>query len=300
MASNSLTVGGTGKRISDKPASGLYIAATPIGNLADVTLRVIETLRAADLIACEDRRVTARLLARHGITTPTISYHDHNAAKVRPGLIRRLQQGQIIVLVSDAGTPLISDPGYRLVNAAREAAIPVTALPGASSVLAALMITGLPTDRFLFVGFLPVKAGQRRQSLDEIADVRATLVVFESARRMASSLADMAARLGGDRDAAVVRELTKLHEEVRRGRLAELETHYAEAGPPKGEVVIVVAPPLERQVTEADIDAALREALRDDSPSRAAAAVAAAFDIPKRQAYRRALALTADTGREPR
>ena len=300
MASNSLAVVGTGRRKSEKPASGLYIAATPIGNLADVTLRLVETMRAADLIACEDRRVTARLLARHDIATPTISYHDHNAAKVRPGLIRRLQQGQTIVLVSDAGTPLISDPGYRLVNAARAAAIPVTALPGASSVLAALMVAGLPTDRFLFLGFLPTKAGQRRQSLAEIADVRATLVIFESARRLPSSLADMTAELGGDREAVIVRELTKLHEEVRRGALADLGHHYAEAGAPKGEVVIVIAPPPDRPVTEADIDAALLTALRDSSPSRAAAAVAVGLGIPRRQAYRRALALTADADHEKR
>ncbi len=294
MASNSLTVDRTEIRKSEKPASGLYIAATPIGNLADVTIRVIETMAGADLIACEDRRVTARLLARHNITTPTVSYHDHNAAKVRPGLIRRLQEGQVIVLVSDAGTPLISDPGYRLVNAARAAAVPVTALPGASSVLGALMVAGLPTDRFLFVGFLPTKAGQRRRGLAEIAVIPATLVIFESARRLASSLGDMATALGGDREAAIVRELTKLHEEVRRGSLGDLGRHYAEAGPPKGEVVIVVAPPPVRPAAAADIDAALRQALAQSSLSSAAAAVAAAFGIPRRQAYRRALALAAD------
>ena len=209
-------------------AAGLHLVATPIGNLRDITLRALETLAAADLIACEDTRVTRRLLDRYGIATPLTPYHEHNAAAARPKLIARLAAGKSVALVSDAGTPLVSDPGFKLVREARDAGHAVTALPGASAVLAALTVAGLPTDRFLFEGFLPAKEGQRRARIVELARVPATLVLFESGPRLAAALADLAAGLGA-REAAVCRELTKLYEEVRRGDLAALARDYAAA-----------------------------------------------------------------------
>ena len=206
---------------SPRLAPGLHIVATPIGNLGDITLRALATLAGADLIACEDTRVTRKLLDRYGIATPLTPYHDHNAAKARPALLRRLAEGAAIALVSDAGTPLISDPGFKLVRAAQEAGHPVTALPGASAVLAALAVAGLPTDQFFFAGFLPPKQAARRARIAELARIPATLVLFETGPRLAATLADLAAGLGR-REAAVCRELTKLHEEVRRGDLATL------------------------------------------------------------------------------
>ncbi|MGE0725362.1 MAG: 16S rRNA (cytidine(1402)-2'-O)-methyltransferase, partial [Alphaproteobacteria bacterium] len=227
---------------SKRPAPGLHVVATPIGNRGDITLRAIETLRGADLIACEDTRVTAPFLAGIGVGAPLIAYHDHNAARVRPTIMARLAEGAVVALVSDAGTPLVSDPGFRLVRACIEAGIAVSSLPGASAPLAALVVSGLPTDRFLFAGFPPPKAAARRTMLAGLAAVPATLVLFEGPSRLADSLADMAEMLG-DRPAAVARELTKLHEEVRRGSLAALAAHYREAGPPRGEIVVVVGPP---------------------------------------------------------
>ena len=203
-------------------APGLHIVATPIGNLGDITLRALETLAGADVIACEDTRVTHKLLDRYGIARPLTPYHEHNAAKARPMLLRRLAEGAAIALVSDAGTPLISDPGYKLVRAAQDAGHPVTALPGASAVMAALAVAGLPTDQFLFVGFLPPKEAARRARIAELARIPATLVLFETGPRLAATLADLAAGLGGQREAALCRELTKLHEEIRRGELATL------------------------------------------------------------------------------
>ena len=273
---------------SRQPAPGLYLTATPIGNTGDLTYRARDLLAAADVIACEDTRVTGKLLARYGITTPTVAYHDHNAAKVRPRLLGRLTRGEVVALVSDAGTPLISDPGYRLVRAAVAAGCAVTTLPGASAVLAALTLAGLPTDRFFFLGFLPAKPGARRRALGGVESVTATLVILESARRLAASLADMAAVLG-PRPAAVARELTKLHEEVRRGPLDELAAFYAEAGPPKGEVVVVVGPPGEAAAPE--IDAALVEALQSMSLREAVATVAGATGAARRRVYQRALEL---------
>lgn len=275
-----------------KPSPGLYIVATPIGNLRDITLRALDVLRAADLIACEDTRVTARLLAAHGLRTPTTAYHDHNAARVRPGLLRRLAAGETVALVSDAGTPLVSDPGYRLVREAIDAGIPVTAIPGASALLGALAVAGLPTDRFLFAGFLPTRDAARRKALEELAGVRATLVFFESPQRLARSLQAMADVLG-PRDATVARELTKRFEETRRGALEELARHYAEAGPPKGEVVVVVGPPGAETPAhdDAEVDAMLRAALATGSVKDAAAAVAARTGRPRKALYRRALAL---------
>jgi len=278
---------------SDRPlAAGLYVVATPIGNLGDITLRALEVLRRADLIACEDTRVTATLAARFGLAAERIAYHDHNADAVRPRLLERMAAGGSVALVSDAGTPLVSDPGFKLVRAAREAGIAVTALPGASAALAALMVAGLPTDRFLFAGFLPAKPGQRARALRELSEVRATLVLFESAPRLAAALAEMAATLG-PREAAVARELTKLHEEVRRGTLAELAAHYAAAGPPKGEIVLVVGPPPPAPALAAEeVDLRLAVALETMSVGDASSALAAETGLPRRELYARALVLS--------
>jgi 16S rRNA (cytidine1402-2'-O)-methyltransferase len=265
--------------------------ATPIGNLGDITLRALDVLRAADVIACEDTRVTRRLLSAYGIDRRLVSYHDHNADRMRPALLKRIGDGESVALVSDAGTPLVSDPGYKLVQACVEAAIPVTALPGASSVLMALQLSGLPTDRFLFAGFLPSKAGARRGAIAELAKTPATIVFFESARRLEETLADLAEAVPG-RQAAVARELTKLFEEVRRGEVGALARHYAEAGPPKGEVVIVLAPSVEEEAEAAEVDRALSRALQTMGTKEAAAAVAAATGWPKREVYARALAIT--------
>ena len=275
-------------------APGLYLVATPIGNLGDITLRALDTLKAADLIACEDTRVTAKLLAAHGIRTPLTPYHEHNAARARPRLIARLNEGARIALVSDAGTPLISDPGFKLVKACREDGIPVTALPGASAVLTALTLSGLPTDRFHFAGFLPPRAKARRDVLAALAGVEATLVLFESGRRLAALLDD-AADVLGPRPAAVCRELTKLHEEVATGDLAGLAQRYGGDAPPRGEICVVIAPPPEGaagEIDEANLDARLREALGRESLRDAAASVARATGLPRRRVYARALELS--------
>ncbi len=265
--------------------------ATPIGNLGDITIRALECLAGADLIACEDTRVTARLLSRYAIATPTLPYHDHNAAKMRPRLVERLQSGGRIALVSDAGTPLVSDPGFKLVQAAIAAGVTVSALPGPSSVLAALTVAGVPTDRFLFAGFLPPREAGRRSTLAELATVPASLVLFESGPRLADALSDMAAVLGGGRQAALARELTKFYEEIRRGTLAELAALLAAEPPPKGELVVVIGPPLEAVAGEADIDAALRTAMATMSVREAADMVAQTTGARRRQVYARALVL---------
>jgi 16S rRNA (cytidine1402-2'-O)-methyltransferase len=279
-------------------APGLYIVATPIGNLADISLRALAVLRQATLIACEDTRVTGKLAARYGIATRRLAYNDHNGERVRPLVLARLRRGDSVALVSDAGTPLISDPGYKLVRAALDEALAVTAVPGAAAPLAAHALSGLPSDRFLFAGFRPPGAAARRRALVELAAVPATLILFESPRRLAECLADMAATLG-DRPAAVARELTKRYEEVRRDRLGTLARFYAEAAPPKGEIVVVVGPPEPAAATasedEADqLDAQLRRALAGASLRDAAAAVAAATGKPRRAVYARALALLAE------
>ncbi len=274
---------------------GLYIVATPIGNLRDITLRAIDTLAAADIVVCEDTRVTARLLAAHGVATAMTTYHEHNAAKMRPILLRRLKAGGAVALVSDAGTPLISDPGYKLVRDASDAGIAVIPIPGPSAPLAALAVAGLPTDRFLFAGFLPSRGGQRRKALQPLAGFGATLVFFESARRLAGSLTDMAEILG-PRPAAIARELTKRFEEIRRGPLDALAGHYLEAGAPRGEVVVVVGPPDAALAAAApDIDNLLRLALAEMSLRDAAASVAAATGQPRREVYARALAQAAES-----
>ncbi|MCP5366649.1 MAG: 16S rRNA (cytidine(1402)-2'-O)-methyltransferase [Hyphomicrobiales bacterium] len=271
-------------------APGLYLVATPIGNARDITLRALDVLAAAAVVACEDTRVTARLLAIHGIATPLTPYHEHNADKARPALIRRLKSGESVALVSDAGTPLVSDPGHKLVRACVDDGIPVVPVPGASAVLAALQVSALPSDRFLFAGFPPAKGAARRRALAEVAAVPATLVFLESAKRLAASLADMAEVLG-DRPAAVGRELTKLFEETRRGSLAALAAHYADAGPPRGEVTVVVGPPVAAEVTDEEVDRLLTRALADQSLRDAADAVAAATGRPRRAVYNRALDL---------
>ncbi|MPZ40322.1 MAG: 16S rRNA (cytidine(1402)-2'-O)-methyltransferase [Rhizobiales bacterium] len=276
-------------------AGGLHIVATPIGNLRDTTLRALEVLAAADVIACEDTRVTRKLVDHYGIETPLTPYHDHNAAEARPKLIARLAGGAAIALVSDAGTPLVSDPGFKLVRAAHEAGHTVTTVPGASAALAALAVAGLPTDRFFFEGFLPVKPGQRQSRIAELARIPATLLLFETGPRLAAALADLAAGLG-TRDAAVCRELTKLHEEVRRGDLAALAAHYESAGEPRGEIVLVIAPPPAEGAEVADLDALLRDALARVSVKEAVAEIAAVTGRPRREVYQRALTLAKDSG----
>jgi 16S rRNA (cytidine1402-2'-O)-methyltransferase len=274
-------------------AAGLHLVATPIGNLRDITVRALEVLAAAELIACEDTRVTRKLLDHYGIATALTPYHDHNAAEARPKLIARLQGGAAIALVSDAGTPLISDPGYKLVRAAHEAGVNVTALPGASAVLAALAASGLPTDRFFFEGFLPPKESGRRARIAELKRIPGTLVLFETGPRIATALADLASGLGA-RDAAICRELTKLHEEIRRGDLATLADAYAAGAESRGEFVVVIAPVDDSasEVNAVDIDALLRQALARLSVKEAVAEIAAVTGEPRREVYQRALALT--------
>ena len=282
--------------MSKRPVSpGLYLVATPIGNLRDITLRALDTLRTADLIACEDTRVTRKLLTAHGIAGRLTAYHDHNAAEAGPALIERVEAGDVVALVSDAGTPSISDPGFRLVREANARGVPVTVLPGASAPLAALVLSGLPADRFHFAGFPPPRQAARRTFLRTLADIDATLVLLESPRRLGASLADMN-EIFGSRQAAVARELTKLHEEVVRDDLESLAVKYAAEGAPRGEIVVLIAPPAERAATsESEIDARLGEALAIMSVRDAAAFVAEATDTPRRTVYRRALALSRAT-----
>lgn len=275
---------------------GLYVVATPIGNARDITLRALDVLKAADLVLCEDTRVTSKLCAIHDIRTTLRPYHEHNAAAERPKVIAKIEEGGIIALVSDAGTPLISDPGYKLVRDLVEAGLPVTTLPGASSVMAALTIAGLPTDRFLFAGFLPPKQAARRAALTELRDLSSTLVFLESPRRLEACLADMDVTLG-ERQVAVAREITKKFEEVRRGTTAELAAHYAETDAPRGEVVIVVGPPGETDVTdEATLDDMLRKAMDAHSLKDAVAAVTDATGMKRRDVYARALELSKSDG----
>ena len=295
------THAGAGQTRDDTPASkpqpradpGLWLVATPIGNLEDISQRALTVLASVDRVACEDTRRTGRLLARHGISARLVSYHEHNAARVRPVLLRTLVGGGSVALVSDAGTPLISDPGYKLVSEAVSAGIRVTGCPGPSAPLLALILSGLPTDCFYFGGFLPSKAGPRREALATLCSLDATLVFLESPRRLAASLEDMAATLG-PRPAAVARELTKLHEEVRRGTLDELASHYAAAGAPKGEVVIVVGgargDTAQPALSDADIDARLDRLLASGTVRDAAAALSAETGLPRRALYTRALA----------
>ncbi|MBT3991242.1 MAG: 16S rRNA (cytidine(1402)-2'-O)-methyltransferase [Rhodospirillaceae bacterium] len=268
---------------------GLYLVATPIGNLQDLSLRAHEILSNAEVIACEDTRVTGKLLSRHTIDRPMKAYHEHNAAQARPGLLKILEEGGAVALVSDAGTPAISDPGFRLVNDCIERGFDVTAAPGANAAITGLILSGLPTDRFMFAGFLPNKTTGRKKELAELASIPATLIFYESAKRLAAALEDMAEQLG-DRPACVARELTKLHEEMRRGSLVELAGHYQQAGAPKGEIVIVVGPPLKAApLSEDEIEALILARLENKSVRDAAQEIALETGLPKRQIYARAL-----------
>jgi len=271
--------------------SGLHIVSTPIGNLRDITLRALDVLASVDEVLAEDTRIAGKLLNAHGISAKLSAYHDHNGAARRPELLRRLQDGASIALISDAGTPLVSDPGWKLVNEAASAGVKIIPVPGASAMLAGLVASGLPSDRFLFAGFLPPKPGARTKAIAALLNVPATLIFYETGPRLSASLSDLAAVLGGTREAAVARELTKLFEETQRGTLAELAAHYAEVGTPKGEIVLLVGRPEIREASAEDIDAALRDALGRLPVKAAANEIAEVFGISKRDAYQRALAL---------
>ena len=268
---------------------GLHLVATPIGNLGDITLRALWVLGGVDRILCEDTRVTGRLLARFDISTPLEAYHDHNAERVRPTALAALRRGERLALVSDAGTPLVSDPGYKLVRAALDENLPVTAAPGPSAAIAALILSGLPPDAFLFAGFLPPRSAARRKALAVWKELPATLIFYEGPSRLAGCLADMAETLG-NRGAALGRELTKRHEEMRRGTLAVLAGYYREAPPPRGEIVIVVGPPEHQEPRAVDLDAQLDEKLARLSLRDAVAELAAETGVARRAIYDRALA----------
>ena len=275
---------------ADRLPPGLYIVATPIGNLGDLSPRAAETLRRVELVLAEDKRVSAKLLAFAGAKARMATYHDHSSEAERDAIVARLGS-EAIALISDAGTPLISDPGYKLVRAVRAAGHQVHTLPGPSAVIAALTLSGLPTDRFLFAGFLPPKTKARANAIAELAGIRATLAFYESGPRLGDSLAALRDGLGS-RDAAVVREISKLHEECVTGPLAELADRYADK-PPKGEIVVIVGPPPEQaDASDEELDSALNQALKNLSPSRAAAEVASALNVPKKRAYARALELS--------
>ena len=274
-----------------KPLSpGLYIVATPIGNLADITRRAADVLGRCDAIACEDTRVTRKLMQHLGVSKPLWRYNDHASHEDRARLLQAMRD-KAVALVSDAGTPLVSDPGYRLVREARSLGIAVTPLPGASAALAALTVSGLPSDRFLFAGFLPPKDKARSDTLNELANVRATLVFFETAPRLLKALAAIGEALPG-REVAVARELTKLHEECRTGSPEGLASHYA-AHPPRGEIVLLVGPPAQTIADAAHADTLLLEALTTQKPSQAAASVARATGLERKALYARALELQA-------
>lgn len=292
------TIRASGQRQSAAPcrasplASGLYLVATPIGNLGDITLRALEVLKGVDLIACEDTRVTGKLLGHYGIRAEMFPYHDHSGEEARAALLARLGSGGRVALVSDAGTPLLSDPGYKLTRAAAAAGIAIVPVPGASAALAALQVSALPPDRFLFAGFLPPKSGARRHAIAALAAVPATLVFYETGPRLAAALADLAAVLG-PRPAAVARELTKLFEEVKRGTLADLAAAYRDAPVPKGEIAVVVgAPAADAPADDVDVDRLIETAMGFLTLRDAATAVAEATGMPRKEIYRRALALT--------
>jgi 16S rRNA (cytidine1402-2'-O)-methyltransferase len=276
--------------MTDPLSPGLYVVATPIGNLGDVSARAADTLRKVDRILAEDTRVTGKLLAHIGAKTAMSRFDDHSSEAERDAIVARLGSAAI-ALVSDAGTPLISDPGYKLVRAARAAGHDVVTIPGPCAAIAAITVSGLPTDRFMFAGFLPAKAKARADAITELAPIRSTLVFYESGPRLGDALAALAAGLG-PREAAVARELTKLHEECVTGTLSQLAARYADA-PPKGEIVIVVGPPRPTaEASDAELDAALEEALARLSPSRAAAEIAERLPIPRKRVYARALELS--------
>ena len=293
--------GGESKPPAGPSPPGLVLVATPIGNAADISARALAVLAGANMVACEDTRVTAKLFAVHGLKTPMLPYHEHNARSQRPKLIRRLKDGETVALVSDAGMPTISDPGYKLVAACINESIAVSCIPGASAVTTALALSGLPTDRFFFQGFLPNKKPKRRRVLSALAAIPGSLVVMESAKRLATMLAD-AHQCLGIRDAAVTRELTKRFEEVRRGSLDELATHYAEAGPPKGEVTVVIGPPdsATLEIDPAALDEMLLDMLANASVRDAANAIATETRLARRTVYQRALELNKELSKDNR
>lgn len=275
---------------SPPPEAGLYVVATPIGNLRDITLRALDVLGTVDRVYAEDTRVARKLLDAYALKPRLAAYHEHNAEAARAEILAALGRGESVALISDAGTPLVSDPGFKLARAAIEAGHRVFPIPGASALLAGLIVSGLPSDRFLFAGFLPPKQSARREALAELADVEASLIFYETGPRLADSLADMAQTLGA-RPAAVARELTKLFEETRRGPLDALAAHYAEAGAPKGEIVVIVGSPLPRgEVSDEALDAFLIAAL-PRGVKDAAAEAARELGVPRKRAYARALNL---------
>jgi 16S rRNA (cytidine1402-2'-O)-methyltransferase len=281
---------GTARFEAETLKPGLYLVATPIGNLGDITLRAMATLAAADALLCEDTRTTGKLLQRYAITNTLHPYHEHNAAKVRPAIIEKLKQGGTFALVSDAGMPLISDPGYRLVADSIAAGITISVCPGASAVLAGLTLSGLPSDRFTFLGFLPGKLGERQQLYSEFANFRSTLVFFESPKRILATLAEIE-QAWPRRKLALARELTKLHEEVLLGKARELHSALAARNAIKGEITVIVAPPPEREAASPEeIDSAINEALTCLPAGRAAAEVARRFRLSKKEIYARILA----------
>jgi 16S rRNA (cytidine1402-2'-O)-methyltransferase len=272
------------ERLLDAPLpAGLYVVATPIGNLGDITLRALSVLARADLVCCEDTRHSLKLMQQFALAPSLLPYHEHNGEQMRPRILAALGEGRAVALVSDAGTPLISDPGYKLVRAAREAGLPVVCLPGPSAPIAALAVAGLPTDCFLFDGFLPAKATARRARLEALAAIPATLALFETGPRLAASLADMAEALG-PREAAIARELTKIYEEVRRGTLPELAA-WAAAAEPKGEIVVLAGPPARTEPADAEIEHELAAALATASLSEAAREVARRLGVPRARVY---------------
>ncbi|WP_271077824.1 16S rRNA (cytidine(1402)-2'-O)-methyltransferase [Aurantiacibacter sp. MUD61] len=273
---------------TDPLSPGLYIVATPIGNLGDITVRASETLARCDGIACEDTRVTQKLIRHLGISKPLWRYDDHSAPNDRARLVASMRD-RAVALVSDAGMPLVSDPGYRLVNDAKEAGVPITVLPGANAPLAALALSGLPNDRFMFAGFLPPKEKARREVLEELGVVRTTLIFFETAPRLVKSLS-ATADIFPDREVAVARELTKLYEECRTGSAAELAQHYTDH-PPKGEIVLLIGPPIEQSMDAGDVDTMLRDLLRTEKASKAVAQVAKATGQDRKELYARAMEL---------
>jgi len=281
---------------SGEVPAGLSLVATPIGNLGDLPPRALAVLGGVDAVLCEDTRVTGHLLSRHGMSQPLLPLHDHNEAEMVPRVLERLRSGQRLALASDAGTPLLSDPGYRLVRAVIEAGLPVTAIPGPNAAVVALTLSGLPPHPFLFAGFLPPRAGPRAAAIAKLraaerAGLSATLIFHEAPHRLAEALAALAEGLGASRPAAVARELTKRFEEVRRGSLSDLAAHYA-SHEALGEICIVVGPAPEEVTEEADLDAQLRAAMEGSSLRDAAAMVAAATGLPRKQVYARALELS--------
>lgn len=270
--------------IKNKIAPGLYLVSTPIGNLGDITLRALDTLDAADLVVCEDTRVSGKLMDYYGLHKKLMAYHDHNAARQRPEILQQLRDGKIIALISDAGTPLVSDPGYKLVQDCIAAGLPVTPVPGANAPLPALQLSGFPSDQFCFLGFMPPKSGARKTLLSIWKHVPATLMAFETGPRLQKSLEDIA-DVYGDRPVAVVREITKMFEDVRRGTPAELLAEYEKSGEPKGEIVLVIAPPLEAALDDDAIEEKIRLALRTMKTKEAAAHVADISGRPKGEIY---------------